>query len=93
MAEVDVAYEGVINGGAADEDVVAVEREVVAGDATAAGCVALRVCINKQRALFSDGEGGGEIYRGGGFTDSTFLIGDSEDACQGRSARRVRGDR
>jgi hypothetical protein len=40
-----------------------------------------------------DGEGGGEVYRGGGFTDSTFLIGDSEDACQGRSSRRVRGDR
>ena len=89
----DVADEGLIDGGAADEDVVAVHGEVIAGNPAAAGGVALRIGIDEQRALLRNGERSGEVHSGGGLTNSTFLIGDSEDACQESSAMRVRGER
>ena len=92
MAELDVADEGLIDGCTADEDVVAVHGEVIAGDPAAAGGVALGVGIDEQRALLCDGERGSEVHSGGRLTDSTFLVGDSEDACQDSSARRVRGE-
>lgn len=93
MAELDVADEGLIDGGTANEDVVAVHGEVVAGDPATAGGIALRIGVDEQRALFSDGERGREVHGGGGLTDSTFLIGDSEDSCQESSARSERGER
>ena len=93
MTELDVTDEGLIDGRTADEDVVAVHRDSLAGYPAAAGGVALRIGIDEQRALLRHGERGGEVHSGGGLTDSTFLVGDSEDACQESSARGVRGER
>ena len=93
MPEMDAADEGLIDGRASHKDIVAVHGKVLARDAAAAGGIALWIGVDEQRALLSHGERGGQVYGRGGLADSTFLIGDSEDASQKSSARRVRGDR
>jgi hypothetical protein len=54
----------------------------VFGKAEGAGGVALGVAVDDQGALFGCGERGTEVDGGGGLTDATFLIGDSDYAGQ-----------
>ncbi len=48
-------------------------------EADAAGGVGLRIEIKQQHALAERGETGGEIDGGGGFSHTTFLVGDGDD--------------
>ena len=47
--------------------------------AHATGGIGLRIEIEKQNTLTECGEAGGEIDGGGGFSHTTFLIGDGDD--------------
>lgn len=48
-------------------------------DAKAAGAIRLGIQIHEKNALAAEGEGVGEIERGGGFSDSPFLVCYSDD--------------
>ena len=62
------------------QDVVHRFSDLVPDEADATRRVALRIAIDEQDALFRRGQGGGEVHGGGGLSDSTFLIGNSDDA-------------
>ena len=53
------------------------------------GGVALRIHINKQDLASETGQGRGQVHRGCGFADATFLVGDCDQARLGR----LRADR
>ena len=48
-------------------------------DAQAAGSVGLRVQVNDEDFLFQLGQGGGQVDSRGGFSHSSFLVGDGDD--------------
>ena len=71
------------DGGVAEEDVVDAEAGVFAvfcaSEAETSGGVGLGVAVNEQGGEAFEGDGGREIDRGSGFTDSAFLVDDSDD--------------
>src|SRR6187455_1602822 len=80
MLELDAAHDGFVECGVPDQHIVGGGSESFARETAAAGRVALRIGVDKEDALFGDGKRGREVYGRGSLTDSTLLVGNSEDA-------------
>ena len=63
---------------ASDQHLVHRHRQAALVHARAHGGVALRVQIDHQHALANFGQTSGQIHRGGGFTNATFLVGNTK---------------
>ncbi len=70
--------DGIGNGRLADESVIEAFI-VILGEADRSGGVALGIEIHEEHATALAGEAGCEVDGGGGFTHTTFLIGDGDD--------------
>ena len=64
--------------GGFEQHVIDAQFELALVHARAHRGVALRVQIDHQHALVNLGQRGGQVDRGGGFSDATFLVGDAE---------------
>jgi hypothetical protein len=62
----------------ARKEVVGAAGDVLAVNAHAARGVALRIGVDEQHFLFSRGERGGDVDRGGGLPHPALLIGDRD---------------
>ena len=81
--------DGVFGRCSADEDVVSGGFVEGLFDSKAGGGVALGVCVYQEYADVIRGEGCCEVDRGGGFTDSAFLVGDCDYTAQVGNRSRV----
>ncbi len=67
--------------GAGDRLVDRAAGRVLAFLSEAAGGVALGIAVDEQHFAAVEGEGGGQIDRRGGLSDSTFLVCDGDNLC------------
>ena len=65
----------------------------VFGKTQAAGGIGLGVAVHQQRFHLGCGQGCGQVNAGGGFPDTTLLVGDGDDFRQGGplSSERLQG--